>query len=287
MSEKNNPFQSQSAYDTLWDKEPVQNPNGKNVGIENVYQDNNNLASEKGTNETPDEELEQRERNLRKKEEELRQKKNQLDQLESEIKSNDVRIDNWPCSKYPVTHHSIKEEIPHYAQPHMRRMYFLVLMTFLGFFWNLISDLSMYLVGTVSTTSLLFAAIYFSTGTFGAWKLWYRQIYYAIRDNKRTKWWTFFFFFGCHCAFAGLLFLAPGYFPSGAAGMWVITNAMGDNPIVGIFVLVNSVFWLLLFIASVFFLVQSWRLYHKRPKAEAQLIPQTVEQAADLIDEAA
>jgi len=181
---------------------------------------------------------------------------------------------------YPVTYHSIAQEIPLFARSHMRRMYALVLTTFVALSWNLVTELALYLIGVMNTTNLVFAAIYFGTGTFGAWKFWYRQIYYALRDRKTVKWWVFFFFFAAHCAFAALVMLAPAKFPEGAGGFWLITDAMQNNAVVGIFVLTNGVLWLLLDVASLFYLVASWRMYRTRSShpVDNKLIQKEVEE---------
>lgn len=105
----------------------------------------------------------------------------------------------------------------------MRKMYTLVLLTFLTLFWNCCSSLALWFggIGNNNDKSLLLAIIYMTVGSTGAWKLWYRQIYYGIRDRKTVKWWFFFLFFFCHIAFSIVMIIGPQSIGASGFGMMI------------------------------------------------------------------
>ena len=143
---------------------------------------------------------------LDKREKQLLERKKRLAAVKHELNSTNIRRDNWPCSYYPITFHSIQQEIPPHARSHMKRMYTLVLMTFFCFILNAFAQLILYFVSDQDSdlgtdSDILLAILYLFCGVCGAWRLWYRQIYYGIRDRKTLKWWCFFIFFLAHIGY--------------------------------------------------------------------------------------
>eukprot|EP01084_Bolivina_argentea_P037879 70047_1 len=142
-------------------------------------------------------ELDKKEQYLDRREKQLVERKKRLEAVRHELNSTNIRRDNWPCSYYPITFHSIQQEIPPHARSHMKRMYTLVLMTFLCFVLNSLAELILYFTDVGSESDILLAVLYLFCGVCGAWRLWYRQIYYGIRDRRTLKMWVFFFLFYC------------------------------------------------------------------------------------------
>eukprot|EP01083_Nonionella_stella_P193103 713504_1 len=145
------------------------------------------------------EELDKKEAYLDRKEKQLLERKKRLSAVKHELTSSNIRRDNWPCSYYPITFHSIQQEIPPHARGHMKRMYTLVLLTFISFVLNAFAGLALYFNDIGSDSNILLSVLYLFCGACGAWRLWYRQIYYGIRDRKTLKWWCFFFLFCSTC----------------------------------------------------------------------------------------
>merc|ERR1719445_2182248 len=168
-------------------------------------------------------ELSRREEYLDRREKELLAKQERLKSARDELNSNDIRRDNWPCSYYAITYHSIAKEIPIYARAHMKRMYTLVLLTFLALFANAFSEMVLYFEDLGADSDFLMSILFLFCGSVGAWRLWYRQIYYGIRDRKTLKWWCFFLFFAAHIAFS--VIMALGIEKFGGAGIITLVNA--------------------------------------------------------------
>merc|ERR1719300_2208090 len=100
------------------------------------------------------------EEELDRREKELLAKQERLKRARDELNSNDIRRDNWPCSYYAITYHSIATEIPIYARAHMKRMYTLVLLTFLALFTNSFAEMVLYFQNLGSDSEFLFSILF-------------------------------------------------------------------------------------------------------------------------------
>ena len=213
------------------------------------------------------EQLDKREAYLDKREKQLLERQKRLNAVKHELSSNQLRRDNWPCTYYPITFHSIQQEIPPHARSHMKRMYTLVLLTFFTFLCNTFAELVLYFVDVTSDKDILLAVLYLFCGICGAWRLWYRQIYYGIRDRKTLKWWCFFLFYAAHCGFC--VVMAIGVEKWGGAGMLIMINAFSAKKSFGGFVCLISVcFWSILCLGSMYYMKRSWILFKQRGGVE-------------------
>ena len=173
--------------------------------------------------------MDEREAELKRREKQLQLRQQRLDNQKTELASDNIRKDNWPSSCYPITFHSIKQEIPPHARPHMKKMYAVVLFTFLTMFWNFCAQLALYFgsVGNNFDRSMLLSVAYLIIGSAGAWKCWYRQIYYGIRDRLTVKWWIFFIFYVAHIGFC--IVMCIGVQGIGAAGFSIMITAFNSQ----------------------------------------------------------
>ncbi|XP_009382527.2 secretory carrier-associated membrane protein 1-like isoform X5 [Musa acuminata AAA Group] len=125
---------------------------------------------------------------LKKKERELQAKEAELDKREKELKRKEeaaaqagVVMDekNWPPF-FPIIHHDIASEIP----IHLQRLQYLAFASLLGLtaclFWNVIAVTTAWIKGEGVKIWFL-AIIYFISGVPGAYFLWYRPLYRAMR----------------------------------------------------------------------------------------------------------
>ena len=209
------------------------------------------------------EQLNKKEAYLDKKEKQLLERRKRLEAVKQELNTSNIRRDNWPCTYYPITFHSIQQEIPPHARSHMKRMYTLVLMTFVCFSVNTFAELVLYFTSVGSDSDILLAVLYLFCGVCGCWRLWYRQIYYGIRDRKTLKWWCFFFFFFCHIGFC--IIMAIGIKNWGGAGIMTMIDAFKNKKsFAGFVCLICSCLWSIVALGSCFYMKRSWILFKQR-----------------------
>mmetsp|Transcript_55207 Transcript_55207/g.49700 ORF Transcript_55207/g.49700 Transcript_55207/m.49700 type:complete len:370 (-) Transcript_55207:1294-2403(-) len=214
------------------------------------------------------EQLNKKEAYLDRREQQLLERKKRLAAVKHELNSTNIRRDNWPCTYYPITFHSIQQEIPPHARSHMKRMYTLVLMTFFCFILNTFAQLILYFTDVGTDSDILLAVLYLFCGVCGAWRLWYRQIYYGIRDRKTLKWWCFFIFFFAHIGFC--IVMTIGIEGWGGAGIITMVDAFNSKKsFAGFFCLVCSCLWSINALGSCFYMKRSWILFKQRGGIEA------------------
>jgi len=127
-------------------------------------------------------------KDLKKKEKELQAMEAELNKRERELKRKEeaasragivIEEKNWPPF-FPLIHHNISNEIP----IHLQRMQYLAFSSFLGLiaclFFNIIATTTAWIKGEGVIIWLL-AIIYFISGAPGAYVLWYRPLYNAMR----------------------------------------------------------------------------------------------------------
>ncbi|PKU59687.1 Secretory carrier-associated membrane protein 3 [Dendrobium catenatum] len=103
---------------------------------------------------------------------------------------------NWPPF-FPIIHHDIAKEIP----VHVQRMQYLAFASLLGLtaclFWNFIAVTAAW-IKVENVKIWLLAIIYFISGVPGAYVLWYRPLYNAMRTDSALKFgWFFLFYMVC------------------------------------------------------------------------------------------
>ncbi|KAK6917485.1 SCAMP protein [Dillenia turbinata] len=127
-------------------------------------------------------------KDLKKKEKELQAKEAELKRREQEVKRKEeaaaragitLEEKNWPPF-FPIIHHDIANEIP----IHLQRMQYVAFTTLLGLVgcltWNIIAVTTAWIKGEGVTIWFL-SIIYFISGVPGAYVLWYRPLYNAMR----------------------------------------------------------------------------------------------------------
>ncbi|CAI9280174.1 unnamed protein product [Lactuca saligna] len=153
---------------------------------------------------------------LRAKEKKLKDKEAELNRREEEVKrkedamvraGNNVEVKNWPPF-FPLIHHDIPKEIPVQQQ----RTQYVAFTTLLGIVaclvWNFIAVSSICFQGEDLEIWLL-AVIYLITGVPGAYILWYRPLYRAMRTDNTWMFGFFFFAYTCHIGFCVYAAIAP------------------------------------------------------------------------------
>ncbi|KAJ8506816.1 hypothetical protein OPV22_007702 [Ensete ventricosum] len=169
-------------------------------------------------------ELEVREAEPKKREQALRQRE------EAAARAGIVSKDrNWPpCC--PIIHHDIANEIP-------------IRLT-LCLSWNVISTLAAWIKGEGIKIWFL-AVIYLITGVPGAYLLWYRPLYRAMRTDSALSFGWFFIFYLVHIAFCVYSAVAPPFPFEGKSltGILAAVDVIGDDVVVGIFYFIGFGFF--------------------------------------------
>ncbi|KAG6482277.1 hypothetical protein ZIOFF_058908 [Zingiber officinale] len=125
--------------------------------------------------------LKNKEKALRAKEAELHKREKELKRREEAAARAGIVIEekNWP-SFFPIIHHDIASEIP----IHVQRLQYVAFASLLGIvaclFWNFVAVTAAWIAGEGVKLWFL-AVIYFISGVPGAYFLWYRPLYRAMR----------------------------------------------------------------------------------------------------------
>jgi hypothetical protein len=121
-----------------------------------------------------DEELRLREENLKRREAKLLERERTIEDREGEIRRGGGQADNWPWKCYAMAYHDIDAEIPEHRRGLVRKLYVVVLFSWLCLFWNWFVIIVVYLSpGNLDVSELaLWSSIYLVTGVPGSWKLW-------------------------------------------------------------------------------------------------------------------
>ncbi|KAL3519667.1 hypothetical protein ACH5RR_017816 [Cinchona calisaya] len=181
---------------------------------------------------------------LKKKEKELQAKEAELRRREQEVKRKEeaaaragivLEERNWPPF-FPIIHHDIANEIP----IHLQRIQYVAFTTFLGIvgclFWNVIAVTTAWIKEGDATIWFL-AIIYFIAGVPGAYVLWYRPLYRAVKTDSAMKFGWFFMFYLLHIGFCIFSAVAPPVVFKGKslAGILPAVNLIGKQVLVGVF----------------------------------------------------
>ncbi|PKA52223.1 Secretory carrier-associated membrane protein 3 [Apostasia shenzhenica] len=215
-------------------------------------------------------------KDFRKKERELQAKEVELRRREQEVKRKEdaaeragivLEVKNWPPF-FPIIHHDIANEIP----VHLQRMQYVAFASFLGLsaclFWNIIAVTAAWI--KVSSIKIwLLAIIYFISGCPGAYVLWYRPLYNAMRTESALKFGWFFLFYVIHIAFCILAAIAPPIVFNGKSltGILAAVDVIGDSVIVGIFYFIGFGFFCLELLVSIWVIQQVYMYFRGSGRA--------------------
>ncbi|XP_020576624.1 secretory carrier-associated membrane protein 2-like [Phalaenopsis equestris] len=215
-------------------------------------------------------------KDLRKKEKELQAKEAELRRREQEVKRKEdaaaragvvLEEKNWPPF-LPIIHHDIAKEIP----VHVQRMQYLAFASLLGLvaclFWNVIAVTAAWI--KVSNVRIwLLAIIYFISGVPGAYVLWYRPLYNAMRTDSALKFGWFFLFYVLHIAFCIFSAVAPPIIFKGKSltGILAAVDVIGDSTIVGIFYFIGFGFFCIESLLSIWVIQQVYMYFRGAGKA--------------------
>jgi len=114
--------------------------------------------------------------------------------------------------------------------------------------------------GSDSANSALWATIYMCFGIPGAWKLWYRSVYFCCRDGAGIRWAFFFLNFAMHVCFSILMCI--GVPAIGSGGLFIMIDMFANSyRIAGLFALVDAIIWVLNTFFSAYLLKISYQVW--------------------------
>lgn len=213
--------------------------------------------------------LRAREKELQAKEAELKKREQELKRREDAIARAGIVIEekNWPPF-FPIIHHDIANEIP----IHLQNIQYVAFTTMLGLvaclLWNIVAVTVAWINGEGPTIWFL-AIIYFISGVPGAYVMWYRPLYRAMRTDSALKFGWFFFSYVFHIAFCIFAAIAPPMIFKGKSltGILPALDLLGDNALVGIFYFIGFAFFVIESVMSVWVIQQVYAYFRGSGKA--------------------
>ncbi|MQL98910.1 hypothetical protein Taro_031626 [Colocasia esculenta] len=217
-------------------------------------------------------------KDLKKKEKELQAKETELKRREQELKRREdaaaragivLEEKNWP-SFFPIIHHDIAKEIP----IHLQRLQYFAFASLLGLtaclFWNIICVSAAWIKGEGVKIWLL-AIIYFIAGVPGAYVLWYRPLYRAMRTESALRFGWFFLFYMLHILFVVFAAVAPPVIFKGKslAGILAAVDIIDKSAVVGILYFIGFGFFCLESLLSIWVIQQVYMYFRGSGKAAA------------------
>lgn len=210
--------------------------------------------------------LDERERALAEREAKLK-KREEL--LQKQLANSDTVVlgmaPNWPFKFYPILYHSIKDEIPAESQPICKKFYAAILLTWAALLINWLTWLVIWGhdILTKASGQALWATAYLCLGVPGAWRLWYRPIYNALKENASSTWCFFFLFFTGHTGFCGLM--ALGFPGVSGAGFIIMLDVFGKGFAgTGVMAVVSTAFWTMVCLLSIWLLRTAHSMWRGR-----------------------
>ncbi|XP_042451693.1 secretory carrier-associated membrane protein 1-like [Zingiber officinale] len=135
-------------------------------------------------------------------------------------------------------------------------------------FWNIIAVTTAWIKGQDVKIWFL-AIIYFISGVPGAYVLWYRPLYRAMRTESALNFGWFFLFYLLHIAFVIYAAVAPPIFFKGKSltGILPAVDLISDKVLVGIFYFVGFGLFCLEALISVWVIQQVYMYFRGSGKA--------------------
>ncbi|KAL7102320.1 hypothetical protein ACP275_08G112600 [Erythranthe tilingii] len=213
--------------------------------------------------------LKKKEKELLAKEAELKKREQDLKRREDAIARSGVIIEdkNWPPF-FPLIHHDISNEIP----IHLQRLQYVAFTTLLGLIgcllWNVVAVSVAWIRGEGPTIWFL-SIIYLISGVPGAYVLWYRPLYRAMRTDSALKFGWFFLSYTFHIGFCVFATVAPPIIFKGKSltGILPAIDLLSGNTLPGIFYLVGFGFFCVESLISIWVIQQVYMYFRGSGKA--------------------
>ncbi|CAN1783396.1 Secretory carrier-associated membrane protein 1 [Linum perenne] len=222
--------------------------------------------------------LKAKEKELQAKEAELKKREDALKRKEDAIARAGIVIEenNFPPF-FPLIHHDISNEIP----IHLQKIQYVAFTTLLGIVtnisirgivlclvWNVIAVALAWIKGE-GPTIFIFAVIYCVVGVPGAYVLWYRPLYRAMRTDSALKFGWFFLTYSFHISFCVLAAIAPPIIFKGKSltGVLPAIDLLATNAPVGVFYFIGFALFTVESLLSIWVIQQVYMYFRGSGKA--------------------
>jgi len=257
--EYSNPFDSAKLPATGRASAYGSNPYGSIEGPKPTKADKEPDSAYRGNSTLEESSTASREESLLRRENKLLARERQLEEKERTFRDRGGAGEpNWPWKCYPLLYHDISAEIPSDNQTMIRKFYACLLFTWLCLFWNWLVFMVIWAQNADSNSSseALWSSIFVVLGIPGAWRFWYRSVFYGVKDRKATQWVFFFINFLAHMIFCILMGIGVPNVAGGGLFMMIKMFA-NDYNTAGFFSLVDVIIWSLNLLASVYLMKQA------------------------------
>ncbi|CAN1783404.1 Secretory carrier-associated membrane protein 1, partial [Linum perenne] len=213
--------------------------------------------------------LKAKEKELQAKEAELKKREDVLSYICHSFSAAGIVIEenNFPPF-FPLIHHDISNEIP----IHLQKIQYVAFTTLLGIVlclvWNVIAVALAWIKGE-GPTIFIFAVIYCVVGVPGAYVLWYRPLYRAMRTDSALKFGWFFLTYSFHISFCVLAAIAPPIIFKGKSltGVLPAIDLLATNAPVGVFYFIGFALFTVESLLSIWVIQQVYMYFRGSGKA--------------------
>jgi len=212
--------------------------------------------------------INEREEELNRREEELNKREAQLEQRVSQV----IKLggeDNWPSRCYPIAYHDISKEIPEEVRSTIRKLYVLVIFTWICLIWNWMIMMAVWFSGgsVDASSDSIWSSLYMVLGIPLSWRWWYRGAYYGARDRSSKQWVSHFTGFFCHFVLSVLIaFGIPSC--NGAGLLWMIKLFTNSYQALGVLSLICTCIWGLNLLFTLYLFRATLAIWRKRGGSE-------------------
>lgn len=270
-------------YDSPWSNDLGYSAVG-DESSNHYYKGGNNKG---GYSKLSEDDLRIREENLRRREEALLQRENMIENREIRVRTNESGgAKNWPSSCWAIAYHNIADDVPEEHQALVKKFYAALLFTWVCISWNWLTMIICVLGGESAHISAdaIWSSLFVAFGLPGAWRFWYRNIYYGVGERSSSRWCMFGLFFSAHTVFS--LVMVLGIEGTGAGGLFVMISVINGNKHQStiLLMLVSLVLWILVSAFSVHLLRKAhivWKNAGQPQRLQQDLARTMVEQGME------
>lgn len=213
--------------------------------------------------------MRKREMELQAREAELLRREEELKRREDAIAQAGIKLEdkNWPPF-FPLIHHDIANDIP----INLQKLQYVAFTTFLGLafclLWNFIVITIAWIKGEGVKIWLL-SIIYIITCIPGAYFLWYRPLYRAMRTDGALYFGWFFFGYMLHIIFCLVAAVAPAIFFDGKSltGILPAISLMSYSYALGVLYFIGFALFILEVLLSIWVVQQVYTYFRGSGKA--------------------
>lgn len=271
-------------YDNPWANDLGSSGIGVEPSNHNLYYKEGN--SKGGYSKLTEDDLRVREEALRRREEALLQRENMVEHREIRVHSNEAGAKNWPSSCWAIAYHNIADDVPQEHQALIKKFYAALLFTWICLSWNWLTIIICVLAGESNHISAdsIWSSLYVIFGIPGAWRFWYRNVYYGVGERSSSRWCMFGLFFAAHTVFSGVMLL--GVEGTGAGGLFMMIGVVNGKKHQSaiLLILISLVLWILVCAFSVHLLRKAhvvWKNLGQPQRLQKDLARTMVEQGMD------